>query len=612
MNYSRWYHNGMVWTALAAVLVAGLWLAERQVSARSELPMVIAVGVPESAGEDAGEDPAGQQQRFDTVVQLRAAAGKVVADTTTTAGVLVVLARQARDFRDYPLADSLLLAALKKQPEDIETLFLRGRTQSDLNNTDEAEKLYRTVLARAPNHQKANFNLALLLRDRGDAVAAEHALRHTIDISSGRLKGKALYQLGLLRLQGGKTPEAAALFRQAIALRPEQDSYWLGLGEALRAQGLLQEAGKALEKALALDKDSPDTLLALAHVEQDRGNERAAMRHIKRAFRFDPAHRDVREEMAWQYMARGDAVKAQEHYRWLHEHAVTGSDRVFFGGMLAFLDQNEPRMRDLLQKADRKNPGHYDRSLLRLATLLQGQKQYDSAWVLFDSLLQRSPGSPQLLVAAGETALKRGRPAEAEVLIRRALVNDANNASAWFLLARVQSTLKKNGDAIDSYRRNIALDPHARNARLNLAVLLSREHRENEALQIYDALLKDHPRYVPGLLNRARLYERRKQYTAARDDLQKALKVSPNEAELKVRLAGVLLLLKEPKKAKNMLLEAIAEVPEDPDVRLLLADAEMSLGNPEEAKTQWRFVLKLEPDNIKARQRLLEYKQVNP
>ncbi len=588
MKYSRWYHNGLLWSIFGAAQVAALVVGEHWAATRSAQPVNVVITAADAQEDEADETAGPPLKRFGSATDLQAEAQKQLQDSQASAATLLDLAKLARDFQLMPLADRLLTRTLERNPAQVDALFLRGRTQSDLGNNGEAERLYGEVLARAPSHQKAAYNMAVLARRAGRLEEAENLFRRAIKVSSGRLKAKALHQLGVVLGERSRWSDAAESFRLAAQLRPQYFGHWLALGEALQEQGQPEEALTALEKARALRKSSADVELALARAYQERGAGAKAMRHVQRAVRLDPAGPQARAALADVYFANGQLQKAQEQYRWLLDNARDRADRAYYEGMLALLNQDPQRMLASLKEADGLRPGDFDRALARLASALHERKQYEEAGSLFDTLVAHSPHSPVVLTAAGKTAVKLEQWAKAESLLQRSLALAPRNSETLYLLARAQSEQGRAPDAIASYRKGLALDPASRVAQINLAVLLTRSNRPVEALTIYDGLLRTDSRYTPALINRARLHERGKRYTEAISDLERVLSITPDDTEVRSRLSRLLLASNQPQRARDIIADAVAEAPGDLDARLLLADTERALGRHDEALKQLR------------------------
>jgi tetratricopeptide (TPR) repeat protein len=235
---SRWRENGIVVTALAFAAAALLAIAESLVDNRTQSPIVIAI---DGAAED---DDEGEDQSFDNRAQDAALASTVplygsldelderarqaLAEPQPRADLLHELARQARGFRAYTLAEALLARCLELAPQRVDSQFLLARTRSDLGRVDQAIDLYEAVLVLSPNHQKATYNLGVLSRRAGELLRAE-TLEARCANFQWSAQGKGVASTALTRR--GWTLEDAARSLEAVA-RPDSARHWLDLGQA--------------------------------------------------------------------------------------------------------------------------------------------------------------------------------------------------------------------------------------------------------------------------------------------------------------------------------------------------------------------------------------------
>jgi Flp pilus assembly protein TadD len=84
-----------------------------------------------------------------------------------------------------------------------------------------------------------------------------------------RETGEALAALGRALYDDGRTAEAGAELRRAVAVGPGNADAWLALGEVLRARGEVAGARAAYERYLELDPGgrwAPDVRQALARL----------------------------------------------------------------------------------------------------------------------------------------------------------------------------------------------------------------------------------------------------------------------------------------------------------------------------------------------------------
>jgi Flp pilus assembly protein TadD len=123
---------------------------------------------------------------------------------------------------------------------------------------------------------------------------------------------------------------------------------------------------------------------------------------------------------------------------------------------------------------------------------------------------------------------------------------------------------------------------------LYLRILVMQDESE-KAQQLGRQLLKAAPRnwevlYLNGILER-----RAGDYTAARDNLEKAVALNPDHYESRRNLGSVLVQLKEARGAREQLEKAIALGSHDPEVRFELAGVLRTLGEDREADNQLKL-----------------------
>jgi Flp pilus assembly protein TadD len=601
-----WQENGLVLTAIAVAAVTLFVVSEQLVARRAQSPIVVRIEAAADADDENEERSAlaAAVPLYGTPDELTATARKLLAEPQPVADVLHELARQARTFRAYALADELLARCLQVAPDREDSLFLRARTQSDLGDPARAAEMYRQVLAASPNHQKATYNLGVLARRAGDFAQAERHLTQAAAISSGRIKAKALHQLGLAYGAAGRQDQAVQYLTESVNLRPDAYRVWLDLGQAEWKRNRLDAAHAAFDKALALNKRSGDAHLAMGLLEQQRGNRAAANALLARAVKLDGDNADYRKALARHLLAGSDPSKARGSLDWLARNAAEEPDRAYASAMLALLDRDSGRMLLEVRRAEKLRPGGYDDAIEQAALVLHEQKRYAEARALLELLLARPSPSPEVLLVAARTASRLGRAQEAERLLRRSLQARPESSEAWFQLGRVLSERGDVGGAIKAYRASLERNPGARNTQLNLAVLYSRGGNEGEALKLYAQILAAHPRYTPALLNRARLHERAGREALAVADLEAAMVVAPADTGIRDRLARLLLAQGETDRARMLLADAVAEQPSDPEVRLLLAETELQSGNRADALRELNRAAALAGDDARLWARL--------
>lgn len=136
---------------------------------------------------------------------------------------------------------------------------------------DEAAVLYRAVLDREPLHVDALHLLGLTRRAHYDQAGAAALIRRALAVDPGFAAAHANLAKAAAAL--GLTAEALAAGRRALRLSPALDGVrpvladlLVDRGEAARARGALDEAGRLYAEADRLVPDRPEVLERLMHL----------------------------------------------------------------------------------------------------------------------------------------------------------------------------------------------------------------------------------------------------------------------------------------------------------------------------------------------------------
>jgi tetratricopeptide (TPR) repeat protein len=166
--------------------------------------------------------------------------------------------------------------ALATRPGDTRVLFALGNTARALGLGAAAEEFFRRVLALEPARLEALVNLANLLRSRGQAEEA-------ISI-----------------LESGGTPDSPELR--------------LTLGSAYRELGRTAEAEAEFRAALASRRDYAPALGNLADILADRGEVDEALRLYDRAVKREPQNAQLRLNRAILHLLTGNLKEGWRDY----------------------------------------------------------------------------------------------------------------------------------------------------------------------------------------------------------------------------------------------------------------------------------------------------------
>lgn len=149
----------------------------------------------------------------------------------------------------------------------------------------EAEQLYRQVLAQSPGH------------------------------------ADALHLLGVLAHQVGRQDLAIQLITRAISVSPNNDAFYCNLGEAYRVAGMLQQAEAAYLRALQIQPNSASAHTNLGILYELGRAYPEAEKHLRKAIELDPKMFAARTDLGNVLLAQGRLDEAIEMGRQVVEMA---------------------------------------------------------------------------------------------------------------------------------------------------------------------------------------------------------------------------------------------------------------------------------------------------
>jgi tetratricopeptide (TPR) repeat protein len=351
-------------------------------------------------------------------------------------------------------------------------------------------RLREDIAARARNEETPRIERARVLALTGDAVDAWTLLAPEVTrgAEGPPPDPRALLAAGQAQLARSDGRAARNYLDQLLAIRPDDPELHLELGHAATLQGDLEAARAALARSAQLDPTSPLPLVMLAEV--DAGDPRRQAQHLLEAGRRE---------------ARRLNPRRAEHY---FERAI-----------------------DL-------DPETEQQTLRAIGAMNQRIGRPNQALAAFTAA--REAGDADAVVFAGiGVAQRRLRQEAAEASLRRALSLDPKNPDALRELAELYTEKGRPKEAVRLLEQAVALEPDAAEPRRALAIALQASGDSAGALRVLGAPQAAGAGSADFRLA-AQIHRAQGNLPAARDELHKALELSPHDPGLRSELASVL------------------------------------------------------------------------
>jgi arylsulfatase A-like enzyme/Tfp pilus assembly protein PilF len=162
--------------------------------------------------------------------------------------ILLQLGQLEADRGRLEAAEELYENARRLDRGDVTAAYLWAQSAARQGRPEDAVERYREVLSIDPSHRDSLIDLGVELAKTGDAEGARGSLAAALEAAP--FSSRALYNLGLLELQGGRAGAAVEAFERALRYRRSYPAARLGLAAAKLDAGD-REGGRAeLERLL--------------------------------------------------------------------------------------------------------------------------------------------------------------------------------------------------------------------------------------------------------------------------------------------------------------------------------------------------------------------------
>ncbi|MFV2061304.1 MAG: tetratricopeptide repeat protein [Gammaproteobacteria bacterium] len=509
--------------------------------------------------------------------------------------------------KNYIKAYSQFDKAIQQKPVVVAAYVNLGLSLSKQKKYTEAIAAYDKAIEKVPYHYQAYLNKGVAQLKAGLFAAASDTLRHTSTLAGGSRKAKALYNLALAQRAQGKQfyPEAEKSLTAAIRVKPDYI-------EARFVQASLQDkssAGRkrALEiynKVLELKRDYPPAWFRIAMLQSNSKNTNAAEKAYQKALQFDPEYHKARYNLGILYLKKKQWNDARVLFQQQLIQQPANARLYFQLGRIAYGEKNYQQALQHYDKAVELKKGNYPKAIVNKGLVFDAQKKYQAAIVSYKKAIEIDKNYSQAWNNLGLAYYHLKDFTQAQTALKQAVSLRTDYALAWYNLGRSYSRDNNYSKAIDAYSQAITAKPHYAKARLNLAVLYAKDKQYPQAIKLYQHVLKDDSSYASAWLNLGITSYKTNDYQASRNALEKVLELKPDSIKARRFLAKVNMKQKKPDMAVYYLKQAIDRDQKNSALRLELAIAYVASGSNENAISELNKALRLQPDNVAAKQLL--------
>ncbi len=368
-----------------------------------------------------------------------------------------------------------------------------------------------------------------------------------------RARAAVMQQLAEQQFANGQLDKALVTVGKALELDPAYPNLQVLRGRILAEKGQGQRAVASFELAIAMNVQAHQAHYHLGVQLEKYGQFEKALAHYGKAHEINPGsvpYGIATAEMLGRLERVGEALQLIDGMLASNEQSaalrMTGGELCMSAGQTA-------RALGYYRDAARMAPDDVQIQRAYAVGLYRGN-HYDQARPLLERLLDRGPGgqSPlaaadgeqeqelvargELLTALGDCYLAAGRYGDAADCFQDVVSKYPRQAGAWENLAKVALHQSRWGDAQSAAERAVALAPASHNAHLLRGFAMSNQGYLSEAASSFATAHQLRPGDVLPLCLLSDSYRRLGDYRSARQAVERALKIAPND-----KLAGHML-----------------------------------------------------------------------
>jgi tetratricopeptide (TPR) repeat protein len=185
-----------------------------------------------------------------------------------------------------PAPSAARVTASTELAPELQALAQEGQKRFDAGHFPEAEKIYREILEKAPNHLPSIMSLGVVLFRSQKLKLAEEQFQKAIAMSPDDAFSHTT--LGIIHYTQGKYDDAVSDLKKAIEINPKNATAHNYLGITASQRGWMDVARKELDLATNLDPDYADAHfnLAVLLATTTPPDKEGALLHYQRALKL--------------------------------------------------------------------------------------------------------------------------------------------------------------------------------------------------------------------------------------------------------------------------------------------------------------------------------------
>jgi len=407
------------------------------------------------------------------------------------------------EVKDFTTAQSVITELMKKNAKDPQVAVLNGIVLLNSGKLADAVNALQTAANNAPKDEFIQFWLGKAALAKGDSSLAERSFRQAAQLNPRRIEAQE--ELARMAGQRGDMNSLNDVANSTITAAPRFPGGYLWRAAVEMNHNSPDKAEADMKTAMTIAPQSPQAYFMLGQVRFNQKRYAEAVTLLEQALQLDP-----NLTAALRVLVRYDLSRNQPA-------------------------QAMARINAQIAKSP-KNSGYYN----MLAELQMQNKNFDQAGVTAQKAMDVNPDDAEAVAIYAQLQGQRGQAANAIGAWQQWLKGHPNNAGAIAILGTLEESRGDTRKAEDYYRQALAIQPTQPVAANNLSYLMLKNGENADvALSLAETARRSMPNSPNAADTLAWAYYYKGTYGFARDLLEDAIKVEPNNAIMQYHLGMV-------------------------------------------------------------------------
>jgi putative PEP-CTERM system TPR-repeat lipoprotein len=487
---------------------------------------------------------------------------------------------------DNARAVAELEMATKLDPKSSQAGILLVMTHLRLKEPEKALQALKILEKEHPDNPVLQNIKGGIYLSRSDAASARSSFEKALSLQPTYFPAAA--NLAQLDLRDGK-PDAAKKRFEAIIVSDKKNIKAMAALSALALnQGQTKEATSWLERASQNNPDVLESSLLLAGHYLRLGEKQKALTLAQKLQGAHPANPEVLDLLAQSQFANNDKAAALETYNRL---AAVRPDSHLVQFQIAVIHtaaENFPAASDALRKAVALKPDYVNAQLGQIA-LEARQGNIEKAIAISRQIQKQHQKSPVGYIAEGDLLMQQKNPALAAKAYEHALAIAKDQP----LMLKLHASLSQAGRGKEANSRLtqwLKENPSDVPLRMYLAQVYLADGQARLAIEQYETVLQQNPKYMPAMNNLAAAYQQEKNPLALQY-AEKAYQIAPENPAIMDTLGWILIEQGNTARGLPLLQKAVSRAPEVEEIRYHFAAGLAKSGDKAKARTELETLL---------------------